>query len=415
MNKRDRDDHEPLNNAHPAKVTTDTALEERITRSLHEQAMHVHFTPQLRAGIMHRLSPRQRTRPSLLFAAASATALVLVVALAFTSYLLLHAPAPQQSVNYTLASVTPVPAQLANGGHLISLDPTGQHLVYQPAGQPGVMYTTDVAEPVARNLLAMRYARDAAWAPDGSALVATVAPEGTFAPLLALVPNGKYMHLLGHDALAAAWSSSNKELITYVMQINGSTQLWGTTPTGQPAQHIATMGVSLLVQHLSWSPRGQQLALVVSVGTLAESALQQPGRAIYVMDAKTNSLRQLVSPGNFTIGTIDWSPDGRYLAYERVDAQQKITVQIMDVSKQQNIFSIVPQHALQGWDWSPDSRALVYSDGGVLSTHVFHGAAITFPRTAARHITPFWLKDGRILCMQIDHGVGKLALLQQQK
>jgi hypothetical protein len=139
-----------------------------------------------------------------------------------------------------------------------------------------------------------------------------------------------------------------------------------------------------------------------------------PAQAIYVMDARTNTLSEVVQPGNFTIGTVGWSPSKHYLTYEQIDAQGHTTLHTLAVDQHKELFHVTLQKKLLGWSWAPDDHALVYSDGGTLHAYTLSGPTIQFPQTSATECYPFWLKNGRILYMHITNGVGKLAFLAQR-
>ncbi len=413
MNEHGRDDHGQSYTSQYSEVLTDHALGERISRFFHEQAEHVEFTPELREQFMSQMPSRRERQPRPLFVAALASAAVLILALTFNVYLsqLMH-PAVQHVIQYTSLKELHVSSELAKGGQLFSVDPTEQRVVYQPAQQNGVFYMARLNDLVASNTLVMRYARDMAWSPDGSALVATVSPEGSFLPLLALVPAGQYMHLLGHDALAAAWLPTDNQQITYTIPDHGRTQLWSTNKDGQSNKLLATIPLSLLVKHMLWSPDGRYLALTVaSTSTPTATALDQPAHAIYVVDMQTNNVRTFTAPADSSIGNLEWSPTGKNLAYEQIDKHSKSLLQVVSFTKSTDHFDIVPQHQLLGWSWSPDGRALAYSDGGALQARVLYGQAITFPQPLSKLISPFWLKNGNILCVHSNQGTNTLELL----
>jgi WD40 repeat protein len=405
----DREQHP--HDDHQWKQNKENMLEIHLTRFLQEQAERIEFTPQMRTTIIQRLPARRKPGPRRFLAPAFALAATLLLVFSIAVYLLQN----QQPVHqYTVTQTITAPAELANGGQLISLDPTEHHLVYQPANQPGLMYVADIKDPVTTNFLAMRYAHDVAWSPDGSELVTTVSPEGTPQPLLALVRVGQYMNPLGPDAQAASWSPTSAQQIIYVTQSDGQLQLWSITPTGHQAKSLRTMNVSLPVQHLLWTRDGQKLALIATNRTASSSTAQnQSASAIYVMDAHTSTLSEVVQPGTFTIGRVGWSPDKHYLTYEQADAQGHTTLHAKDINQQKELFTLDIQKKLVGWSWSPDNRALIYSDGGMLRTYTLHGIAIKLPKTDATQYYPFWLKDGRILYMHITNGIGQLVFLSQ--
>ncbi len=421
MNGHNAEDHQQQHDGHHQELDVEHMLEARITHVLQNKAAQVHFTPAMREQTMQRLSSRPATSRLLVPLVSLATALVIVLFLAVS---LLQPPrlrdattATTAATHYVVSTSLNTPGELANGGHLVSLDPTDHHLVYEAAKEPGLMYTADLSNPAGSNVLAMRYARDVAWAPDGSGLVTTIYPAGVLEPLLALIRTGQYMDTLGHPALAASWSPASNQQITYITEDHGTAKLWSTPPQKEhQPELLKTLPISMLVQRLVWSQDGHNLALVATTGnTSSPQSLNQPGRAIYVMDMRTSSLQKLDLPENVIVGNIAWSPNGRYLTYEETNSQNQVLLRTLDVAKQQTLFTITPQHKLLGWNWSPDSNALVYSDGGALSAHVLHGAKILFTKTQATQIYPLWLSNGRILCMNVTNGVGKLTLLAQGK
>ncbi|MDQ2888670.1 MAG: hypothetical protein M3Y39_21625 [Chloroflexota bacterium] len=414
MNDHHGDDPDPhAYNGHQQEQNRDTMFEAHVRQVLRTQAERIHFTPQLRNRILQNLPPRRTAVPRrrLVLASALAAAFLLVFSLVAT-LLQLGQPAVQ---HFALTQTIAAPAELAYGGQLLSLDPTEHHLVYQPLNQPGVMYVADISNPVASNLLAMRYAHDVDWSPDGSQLVTTVSPTGTTQPLLALVRVGQYMIPLGKDAEAASWSPTSPQQIIYATQSGDQLRLWQTTPSGHAAQALQTVQVALSVQRMLWSQDGQKLALIATQENAPSASLQSlPAQAIYVMDARTNTLSEVVQPGNFTIGTVGWSPAKHYLTYEQSDAQGRATLHTLAVDQHKELFHVTLQKELLGWSWAPDNSALVYSDGGTLHAYTLSGPTIQFPQTSATDCYPFWLKNGRILYMHITNGVGKLAFLAQR-
>lgn len=400
-------------------TSMDTLLESRIAHILHKRASYIHFTPTTRAQVMARILPRQqlknRRRAAFTFAITSVVAVVIIAIVIQSLYRQQLAATP---IHFALSTTMNTPSALAQGGQLASLDPTGQHIVYQSAQGVGVMYTANVQNPYTSNFLAMRNALAASWSPDGSALVATIEPADSAEPFLAIIHTGSYMSPLGHTALAASWSPTIHDQIVYVTQTNGVTQLFATTPqTNHSAQLLVTLHIPMTVQHLVWSPNGQTLALITTSnngGTVAQR-LAQPADAIYLLNMQTYSVKELVAPGNFTLGPLAWSPDSHYLSYERIDSQDKTTIQAAGVTTQHRTFSITPKGPLKGWNWSPRSDAIVYSDNGTLAAYVLHGTAITFAQNSTEQISPLWLPDGRILCLNIVQGTGILSILATQQ
>ncbi|WP_376794835.1 hypothetical protein [Thermogemmatispora sp.] len=401
--RRGAEEQEQANHRAPAD---DMLLEAIIRHALEEQAARIHFSPELRARILSELPPRPpvRLRPRgrrsrLALALAATLTLLLCLMLVLLLFLPRLPPAPPgNGVRYQVAETLPAPPALAQGGRLVAVDPTGQHLVIQDGRDPGLMYTASLSDPVGSQLLAMREAHDAAWSPDGSALVTVVTPPGAAQPLLALVPYGQYMYPLGEVALAATWTPGTTNQITYVTGTAGQTQLWQTTRGGHPTQLLATMNLRLTVQHLAWSPNGRYLAMLAS-----SEGLSGPGRAIYLMDHDSGQVTALVPSGDFTITSFGWSPDSQHLTYARRDRAGHTLLATLTVPEGRPLLNIPLQGELDGWSWSPDGHALLYSDDGRLRVHLFSGSPVLLPspEAGARQLFPFWLRDGRLLVVHV--------------
>lgn len=404
--EQNRGESQPSDN----HTNVDTLLEARLTRELHERAEQIHFTPQMRERIMSQLPSRRVVRQSRRLVLALALTAVLILIGSLAAYLTL--PRPATAVSYVPGQSYATPALLAQQGELLSIDPTMRYIVYTPANQPGVLYTAELQNALNSNLLAMRDAHDITWAPDGSALVTTVSPQGVYLPLLALVPAGKYMHLLGHDAEAASWLPTSKDKITFVTLANNHLHLWSTTPDGQPTSALATMNISDPVTHLTWTRDGKKLALLISKGGTTGA---QVGNTLYVMDAASGALQEVASAQGGSIDAVAWSPDGQYVSYEQRDVKGKITLNILAVSGQREHFSLEIEGQLQGWSWSPDSRGLIYSDSGKLKTHILRGKPIQLPAMQGRQQNPFWLSNGHIVFLQVTDGTGTLTTLVPQQ
>lgn len=151
-------------------------------------------------------------------------------------------------------------------------------------------------------------------------------------------------------------------------------------------------------------------------GVPLKTALDLPARSIYLMDAHTLQLQQLSIPAHSTIGALRWSPNGRYLAYEQTDAHQHTTLQVISADSKKTLFQLIPQQTLQGWNWSNDSQSVLYSAGGTLHVHMLATQAtnISFPKTNGQQISPFYLKDGRILYVQVLKQKETLIILSRK-
>ncbi|MBA2284496.1 MAG: PD40 domain-containing protein [Ktedonobacteraceae bacterium] len=391
-------------------------LPSRISRVLHERASQVHFTAAQRAQILQRLPARSplllRRRRGFLpaFSLAAAVLVILSVVTLLVVIPSLHTPAPTASIIFSLDKTFNTPPQLASGGQPVLLDPSGRHIVYGVVNQTGDMYTSDLADPITSNRLAMQFARDVSWSPDGSALVTTIYPPAVSTPLLALVQTGHYMHTLGKEALAAAWLPTSAQIITYITQVDGQATLWEIMPNGKDAHSIGTMSLPTFTQSLRWSPDGRYLAILASAGKVPTRAqLQGPSQAIYIYDTHSGTLIPLVPTGGASIIDAAWSPVGNTFTYVMKTPQGHTTIKVVDITTYKTLFTLLLQRQFLGMSWSPDGRALVYSDGGVLNAHVVYGKSIVFSNVKSSADYPIWRDNQHLLYLSVNNGTRQLA------
>lgn len=411
-----RDKDQPLNN-HQVSFLSWEEVEERVARVLDERARKVQLSPALHGQIIQSLPRRRGTHTSRrrrILAGSLACVLVVVLGLIFgIAHVLQSAPVRSApGLVFQQEKTLPTPTQLEQNGVFLSLDPTGQHLVYGVANQVGVMYTTSLISPLADNRLAMENARDISWAPDGSALVTTIYPSRKDGPQLALVPIGQYMHVLGKQALASAWLPTSRSAITYITQADGQTMLWQITPQGQHAHILVTFTLPFLVQRLAWSPDARYLAILTAADPAASAAnIQGVSRALFLFDARSGSLRELVAPGAFALDSLTWSPNGHILSYERRAAPGSNALVSFDITLNKILATIALHEQLQGLSWSPNSRDLIYSDGGTFRTYSLDNTPIVFPHLSGRATYPLWLDSRHLLYLALTGNGSRLVQL----
>jgi Tol biopolymer transport system component len=145
------------------------------------------------------------------------------------------------------------------------------------------------------------------------------------------------------------------------------------------------------INHVVWSPDGQQVVMALAdYSSMDEETYEVDGAlAIVSADGATSRVIELPEALDPEI-QITWSPDGRYVAFvdywhpENEDALDNSTfeypgvISIVELAHDtlQPVVT-VDSPSVDGvnaisFDWSPDSRSLVYiSTEGTLETHLF--------------------------------------------
>ena len=113
-------------------------LDERIAQSMRVATSTIHFTPEMRSATLARIAqPRTSAtrKPRLLAAIALLAVFIVVAGLTITLVRLLPTAAPSSATtSFSYEKTFATPNQLAHGGTLVSLDPTGQRIVYVDGG-----------------------------------------------------------------------------------------------------------------------------------------------------------------------------------------------------------------------------------------------------------------------------------------
>ena len=176
------------------------------------------------------------------------------------------------------------------------------------------------------------------------------------------------------SSMQPAWSPDG-QWIAFISDRDGKRQIYRIALGGGEAERLTSAEDG--VTSFAWSPSGTQMAITMQDavseamkerekrwGDLKIEDQDQRYTHLYVFDLESKSTRQLTK-GNFVVGNIDWSPDGRQIAFDhRVSSDPAdsgtadISVVTVD-SGQVQIFA-----ALDGPDnnprWSPDGTELAF-------------------------------------------------------
>lgn len=184
-------------------------------------------------------------------------------------------------------------------------------------------------------------------APDGSSILFSADYNG----LLRLHPTGATEQLTpaGVRAFAPAWSPDGSRLLYLVSVAGGKYELWVLSLADGEAVRLAE-GVSG-----KWSPDGSALLYRTS----------GPGQLMWF--SFRNDETNPVAPELDRIGSFDWSPDGRQVAFSRYDGNSfnLYTAEIAGGSPRQ----LAPElSGVSRVSWSPDGARLAFSNNETNTT-----------------------------------------------
>ena len=249
-----------------------------------------------------------------------------------------------------------------------------------------------------------------AWSPDGRKIVFEGA-DGPYACCGVYVVNadGSGQRRLARNGRAPAWSPDGRTIAffsdseIYLMNADGSEH--------RPLTRPLTPGK----RSLAWSPDGRKLAFL-------NDDDRQFRFNLYVVGSDGSGLRNLTSKlaaarSGFGAGAPAsdpvWSPDGRKLAFVRLNARHGIYVVKADGSGLRNL-TPKPVGAYADPAWSPDGRKLAFvserdgnSDVYVMNANGSGQRSLT--RNPAYDADPAWSPDGRTIAF-VSHRDGNYGI-----
>ena len=220
-------------------------------------------------------------------------------------------------------------------------------------------------------------------------------------PSVAWSPDGTRLATGSWDKTIRIWDPVTRQLIKKIGSPAGSIQCIAWSPDGkrialggaEPAQVVdADSGESLISlddgQHIgawaiAWSPDGSKIA----------TALKADG-GLEVWDAVTGkSLRSYTGKGNRWIGDVEWSPDGKWLAWISIEQ-----LQIRDFSTDREIIpaSVGVEMGGDEMAFSRSGREIAWSSGNLVVVYdIESGKPVCTLRGHSSRVTGIsWNSDG---------------------
>jgi len=176
------------------------------------------------------------------------------------------------------------------------------------------------------------------------------------------------------SSMQPAWSPDGAWL-AFVSDRDGKRQLYRIAPGGGEAERLTTTEEG--VTNFAWAPSGREIAFTMTdpISTAIKEREKQWGDIriedqdqrythLYVFDVAAKTTKP-ITKGNMVVGSFDWSPDGRHIAFEHrstSDPADGGTADISIVLPSTNAVRVVV--ALEGPDtnprWSPDGNRLAF-------------------------------------------------------
>jgi Tol biopolymer transport system component len=242
-----------------------------------------------------------------------------------------------------------------------------------------------------------------AWSPDGR----RIAFQGQSGALYVVNADGSGQRALARWGNAPAWSPDGRR-IAFVI----TTRLYVANADGSGRRTLARVEGSGDNNSLAWSPDGQKLLFVKGFGA---APLCATCSRLYVLNADGSGLRDLTrnlggsvpgagppSPANQRGPASDpvWSPDGRKIAFVRLNTRHGVYVINADGSAVRNLTPRPRGAAYAAPAWSPDGRKITFTSERDGNSEIY---LMNADGSGQRNLTlnlaydgdPDWSPDGR--------------------
>ncbi len=212
------------------------------------------------------------------------------------------------------------------------------------------------------------------WSADSQQILSTVMTSSSTTYLAVFTLYGApatYLKVEHLDRSHLRWSPDGRQ-VAYLTQSPAAVWLW--TPrspfvAGRNPRSLEITASWDTPLGLDWSPDGQKLAL------LAGSSQGEARQALSIYDLRQGTLEKTIplssgvaQRGGLRDGALDWSPDGRYLAYLQPEGSgnfynNRVQLQILALDGTEPRLLASPQRGVRDFTWSPDGHWLAFSSG----------------------------------------------------
>ena len=205
----------------------------------------------------------------------------------------------------------------------------------------------------------------------------------------------------GKSSLQPAWSPDGKWL-AFISDRDGKRQLYRIGIEGGEADKLTSAEEG--VNNFAWSPSGTKIAFTM-LDTMSDAMKEREKRwgevrledqdlryaHLHVLDLQTRAVRALTS-GTFVVGSFDWSPDGRYVAFDHrlsSDPADSGSADISTVNVESGAREVIV--AQDGPDtnprWSPDGQRIAFVSAMAKPFYFYQNSAIATVQPGSQTVT----------------------------
>jgi Tol biopolymer transport system component len=232
----------------------------------------------------------------------------------------------------------------------------------------------------------------------------------------AMSPDGSGLRRLtkGPCDSVPTWSGDGRRIAYVHVEGRGCTRhaIWVMGANGSGKHRVGFVNMTFGLESLSWSPDGREI-LYAGVQTRRQgSSIVFVRYAVSSLNVATGKIRTVFGGRHSqsdVIAGARWSPDGRRIAY----IGQRGNVGVLIVARPNGFGKRVvlkaPLGSLEQFDWSPDSRRIVFAPAGsadlpleVVNADGTGRHAVTRVYGSKGH--PVWSPDGRSIVFELEAG-----------
>ena len=208
--------------------------------------------------------------------------------------------------------------------------------------------------------------------------------------------------------------------LAFVSDRDGKRQLYRIAPGGGEAEKLTSTEDG--VNSFAWSPNGKEIAFTMSDqvsdamkererrwGDIKIEDQDQRYAHLHLLDVAAKTTKQLTK-GNFVVGSFDWSPDGKQVAYDRRATSDPADGGTADISVVQTATAESQvMVAQEGPDsnphWSPDGAQIAFVTSMAKPFYFFQNsviATLTVGSTSVRSLTDAFDEDPNLVAWNKD-------------